>query len=243
VVSITDHDTVDGVEETLSLASGDIEVIPAVEMSSNIGDLDIHILGYFVDHQDARLLTYLETFKQHRLQRVRRIIEKLARDGVALEFEQIKSIAQNCSLGRPHIAEVLVENGYVSSINEAFVRYLGYQSSYYEPKKNIHPREVIQIIHDNGGIPVIAHPGIINDERVLYDLIMAGALGLEVWHPDHTIRSQQHFYEIALKNGLLMTGGSDCHGRRGSYVSIGMTGCGKKDVDRLKDRRASRGQR
>lgn len=237
VASITDHDTVSGIEETLSLTIEGVEIIPAVEMSSNIGDLDIHILGYFVDHCDPMLLEYLDSFKQHRVHRVKQIIAKLSKAGVRLEFEQIKSIAQNCSLGRPHIAEVLVENGYVTSINEAFVRYLGYQSPYYEPKKNIHPKEVIKIILENGGIPVVAHPGIINDERILYDLILVGAMGMEVWHPDHTPRSQQHFYEIALKNGLLMTGGSDCHGRRGSYVSIGMTGCGKKEVDMLKSKK------
>lgn len=239
VAAITDHDTVSGIEETLSLARGNIDVIPAVEMSSNIGDLDIHILGYFIDYCDTKFLEYLDAFKQHRVQRVKKIIEKLYKDGIQLEFEQIKSIANNCSLGRPHIAEVLVENGYVNSINEAFVRYLGYQSPYYEPKKNIHPNEVIHIILENGGIPVVAHPGTINNEQILYDLILAGAMGLEVWHPDHTPRNQQHFFEIALKNGLLMTGGSDCHGRRGSYVSIGMTGCGKTEVERLKKQKAS----
>jgi predicted metal-dependent phosphoesterase TrpH len=239
VFSITDHDTVSGIEETMSLVTDGIEVIPAVEMSSNIIDLDIHILGYYIDHRDPHLIRYLDAFKQHRTLRIKRIIEKLSRDGILLEFEQIKAVAHNCSLGRPHIAEVLVENGYVKSINEAFIHYLGYQSPYYEPKKNVHPRDVIKIIRACGGIPVIAHPGIINNERIVYDLIMAGAMGLEVWHPDHTSRNQQHFYEIALKNRLLMTGGSDCHGRRGSYVSIGMTGCGKTEVDLLKERKAS----
>jgi hypothetical protein len=176
-------------------------------------------------------------FKKHRVQRVKKIIKKLDRDGIHLEFEQIRAAAHNCSLGRPHIAEVLVENGYVHSVNEAFMRFLGYNSSYYEPKKNVHPREVIRIIRACGGIPVIAHPGIINNERIVYDLIMIGAMGLEVWHPDHTLRNQQHFYEIALKNGLLMTGGSDCHGRRGAYITIGLTGCGKTEIDILKTRK------
>lgn len=237
VISITDHDTVSGVEETIESARGEIEVIPAVEMSSNIGDLDIHILGYYVDYEDADLQTYLESFKKHRVKRIKKIIEKLSSDGIKLEFEQIKAVAKNCSLGRPHIAEVLLENGYVKSINEAFAKFLGYHSPYYEPKKNIHPREVIRKIKNCKGIPVVAHPGTINNEQILYQLIMDGVLGIEVWHPEHGHRWQQKLYEIALKNGLLMTGGSDYHGKRGGYAQIGITGCSKKDVEMLKEYR------
>ncbi len=234
VISITDHDTVSGVEETIEAAQGAIEVIPAVEMSSNIGDLDIHILGYYVDYHDDDLLTYLESFKKHRIERVKKIMRNLSGDGIRLEFEQIKVIAKSCSLGRPHIAEVLVENGYVKSIDEAFAKYLGYHTPYYEPKKNIHPREVIQKIKKCKGVPVIGHPGTIKDEQIIYQLIMDGAVGIEVWHPDHTLRWRQKFHEIALKNGLLMTGGSDCHGKRFGSIQIGRTGCSEKDISRLK---------
>lgn len=235
VISITDHDTVSGVEELIDAARGDIEAIPAVEMSSNIGDLDIHILGYYIDLNNSELLTYLESFKKHRAERVKKIIRKLSSNGIKLEFEQIKTVAKSCSLGRPHIAEVLVENGYVRSINEAFVKYLGYKAPYYEPKRNIHPKEVIKKIKNCRGIPVIAHPATIHDEQIIYRLIMDGAQGIEVWHPDHTLRWQQKLYEIALKNCLLMTGGSDCHGRRFGTVQIGITGCSKEHVRNLKE--------
>ncbi len=234
VLSITDHDSVSGVKETIELANNDIEIIPAVEMSSNIGDLDVHILGYYVDHNDSDLLEYLEVFKKHRVERVKKIIENLSRDGIKLEFEQIKVAAKNCSLGRPHIAEVLVENGYVKSANEAFARYLGYHSPYYEPKKDIHPKEVIKKIRQSNGVPVIAHPGTLNNEQLIYQLILDGVLGIEVWHPDHTSRWQQQLYEIALKNGMVMTGGSDCHGRRLGSIQIGSAGCSEKDVKMLK---------
>ncbi len=234
VISITDHDTVSGVDELVEVAQGEIEVIPAVEMSSNIGDLDIHILGYYIDCNDGDLLAYLESFKKHRTERVKKIIKKLSRDGIKLEFEQIKTVAKNCSLGRPHIADVLVENGYVKSINEAFTKYLGFHSPYYEPKKNIHPREVIQKIKNCKGIPVIGHPATINDEQIIYQLIMDGASGIEVWHPDHSYRWRQKLCEIALKNGLLKTGGSDCHGSRFGAIQIGLAGCSKEHVLRLK---------
>jgi predicted metal-dependent phosphoesterase TrpH len=233
-LALTDHDTVAGVEEALSYAHHDLEVIPAVEMSSNIGDMDIHILGYYIDHKDQVLLDHLHDFKQHRIKRVKTIIAKLYSDGIKLEFEQIKIAARDCSLGRPHVAEVLVENGYVKSITEAFHRYLGYGLPYYVPKKNVPPKAVIRIIKRSRGIPVIAHPGTVNNEAVIYQLIMDGALGIEVWHPDHTPHWRQALYEIALKNGLLMTGGSDCHGRRMDAVRLGLTGCGEKDIRMLK---------
>jgi predicted metal-dependent phosphoesterase TrpH len=235
VISITDHDTVNGYEEALKYGGDGVEIIPAVEMSSNIGTMDIHILGYYIDHKNATLIEYLELFKQHRVARVKKIINNLARAGIKLEFEHIKVIARNCSLGRPHIAEALVANGYVKSVGEAFGRYLGYNSPYYEPKKNAHPRDVIRIIKNSDGIPVIAHPGTINNENVLYQLILEGAVGIEVWHPEHTNRCKRMLYEIALKNGLLMTGGSDCHGRRFGSIQIGSTGCSKDDVQKLKE--------
>jgi predicted metal-dependent phosphoesterase TrpH len=237
VIAITDHDTVSGIDEALSLAGPGFEVVPAVELSSNIGDLDVHILGYYINHKDADFLDYLEDFKKHRTKRVKRIIKMLSENGIKLEFEQIKTLAKDCSLGRPHVAEVLLEKGYVSSMSEAFTKYLGYGQPYYVPKKSIHPKKVIKMIKRCGGIPIIAHPGTINSEPVIYELIMHGALGLEVWHPEHTYRWRQVLYEIALKNGLLMTGGSDCHGKRADSIKIGLTGCSEKEIALLKENR------
>ena len=235
VISIADHDTVAGVEETIDFAQGQIDVIPAIEMSSSIGSFDIHILGYYVDTHNDELLTYCEDFRTHRMKRVKRIINKLSKSGIRLEFEQIKMAASCCSLGRPHIAEVLVENGHARSINDAFNKYLGFNAPYYEPKKAVRPQVVIRKIVKSNGIPVIAHPGTINDDQVIYQLILDGCQGIEVWHPDHTHRCRQKLTEIAMKNGLLMTGGSDCHGRRGKNgYQIGVTGCMKEHVVELK---------
>jgi predicted metal-dependent phosphoesterase TrpH len=241
VISIADHDTVDGIQETIDCAQGRIDVIPAIEMSSNIGSCDIHILGYFIDIHNDELLSYCEEFRTHRMKRVKRIISKLSRDGIKLEFEQIKVAANSCSLGRPHIAEVLVENGHARSINDAFNKYLGFNAPYYEPKKAIKPRAVIKKVLKSNGIPVIAHPGTIGDEQIIYQLIMDGCQGIEVWHPDHTHRCRQKLTEIAMKNGLLMTGGSDCHGRRGKNgYQIGMTGCMKEHVVELRKQKKNK---
>ncbi|UCC13004.1 MAG: PHP domain-containing protein [candidate division WOR-3 bacterium] len=234
-MAITDHDTVSGIASLMECNHDGVEVIPAVEMSSNIGALDIHILGYCVDHENGQLLEYLDDFKKHRVRRVKKMLQNLSRDGVLVEFEQVKAVAQNGALGRPHVATVLVENGYVKSINEAFARYLGYHSPYYVPKKNVQPKEVINRIKECKGIPVVAHAGTLGNDQVIYQLIMDGLMGVEVWHPEHTHRWQQKLSEIALKNGLIMTGGSDCHGKRFGSIQIGRSGCGKKEFTMLKE--------
>lgn len=236
IIAITDHDTVSCTEELREAARDKIDFIPAVEMSSNIGELDVHILGYYVDCKNEELLTYFEIFKQHRYARAKKIIEKLSRDGIKLDFDQIKTKHKNSALGRPHIAEALLQNGYVGSINEAFNRFLGYHSPYYVPKKNIHPKEVIQKIRKWKGIPVIAHPAIINDDGLIDQLISDGPLGIEVWHPDHNQWWRDKLHRMALKNGLLMTGGSDFHGFHGKYSQIGKCGCERKHVSVLKQR-------
>jgi hypothetical protein len=235
-ISITDHDSVSGVAESIAAARGRIRVIPAVEMSSNLNDLDIHILGYYVDYQSNDLIVYLEDFKVFRAERVKKILTNLSTDGVKLEFERVKSLAQNGSLGRPHIAEALKERGYVNSINEAFVRYLGYHSPYYEPKKDITPKEVIRKIKDWKGVPILAHPGAIISTGLIYQLIMDGCAGVEIWHPEHSKRQELELQELAIKNGLLMTGGSDYHGYR-SGSQIGKWGCREDDVRQLEKQR------
>lgn len=235
VISITDHDSIFGVDEALTRANRRIEVIPAVEMSSNIGNLDIHILGYYIDHHSKALLSFLEEFREYREKRVKKIIEKLLVDGIKIDFERVKEIATNAAMGRPHIAEVLKENGYVHSISEAFIRYLGYHSPYYVPKKTAKPKEVIKKIKDCGGVPVLAHPGTIGqDSEIIYVLIKDGILGLEVWHPEHSKRQVDEFYEIGIKNGLILTGGSDFHGYPRGHSSIGECGCGMESVCDLK---------
>jgi predicted metal-dependent phosphoesterase TrpH len=234
-IAISDHDSVQAIELLEDTDHREVELIPAVELSANIGELDIHILAYFVDHENSDLCGYLEKLRAHRIKRARRIVEKLSHDGIKVDFDRMKAIAKNSALGRPHIAEALREHGYVQSIREAFVRFLSYHSPYYEPKMSVEPQEIIKKIKRWRGIPVIAHPGVYNDTDLIQGLIAAGAVGLEVWHPDHSPACQQQLYEMASTDGLLMTGGSDCHGHRRSSLQIGKYGCGQVEVRRLKD--------
>jgi predicted metal-dependent phosphoesterase TrpH len=238
-IAITDHDSVQAVEVLKDLDHGELELIPAVELSANIDHLDIHILAYFVDYENSEFLHYLEKLRAHRLRRARKIVENLSNDGIKVDFGRMKAIAKNSTLGRPHIAEALREHGYVQSIREAFVRYLSYHSPYYEPKMSVEPGEMLKRIKQWKGIPVIAHPGIYDDTGLIQDLIAAGAAGLEVWHPEHSSACQQQLYEIASAYGLLMTGGSDCHGHRRTNLQIGKCGCGREEVRRLKEYRCS----
>ncbi|MEO0128091.1 MAG: PHP domain-containing protein [candidate division WOR-3 bacterium] len=235
VIAIADHDSVSGIDEAIEYAKNRVEIIPAVELSSNIGSCDIHILGYYIDYHSSDFLNYLEEFKKYRFIRAKKIVEKLCRAGMKIDFEQVKQIAKNSAMGRPHIAEALLETGYVRSIGEAFSRYLGYHCPYYEPKKEVSPKEAIQRIKKCGGIPVVAHPGMIGAESgLIYKLISDGVLGVEVWHPEHTQKQEDDFYEIAMKHGLLMTGGSDFHGYPRGYCKIGEYGCSKSEVAYLK---------
>ena len=188
-----------------------------------------------MDHEKSDLSDYLEKLRAHRIKRARKIVENLSNDGIKVDFDRMKAIAKNSALGRPHIAEALREHGYVQSIREAFVRFLSYHSPYYEPKMSVEPQEIIVNIKRWQGIPVIAHPGIYNDNSIIQALIAAGAAGLEVWHPDHSPMCQQELYELAAAEGLLMTGGSDCHGHRRSSLQIGKCGCDRVEVQRLKD--------
>jgi predicted metal-dependent phosphoesterase TrpH len=234
-IAITDHDSVLAMEELKDAGHKGVEVIPAVEMSSNIGLLDIHILAYHIDYDDAELLGYLGKLREHRVKRARKIIERLSRDGIKVDFDRMQESAKNSALGRPHIAEALREHGYVQSIREAFVRFLSYHSPYYEPKMSIEPKELLQKIKSWKGIAVVAHPGIYDDTSLVTRLIEDGAAGIEVWHPEHSAACQQGMYEIASHYGLLMTGGSDCHGHRRSSLQIGKCGCGKLQVQQLRE--------
>ncbi|MBE0433129.1 hypothetical protein IBX73_06655 [candidate division WOR-3 bacterium] len=234
-IAITDHDSVLAMDQLANGSDKGIEVIPAVELSSNIGVIDIHILAYYIDHGNADLLSYLETLREHRVMRARTIVERLSRAGIDLDFEQMKEHAKNSALGRPHIAVALLERGYVQSTREAFVRFLSYHSPYYEPKMSVDPGELLKKIESWGGISVIAHPGIYGDKEFIQHLIDAGAAGIEVWHPDHSIACQQEMREIAGREHVLMTGGSDCHGHHHANLQIGKCGCGQREVELLRD--------
>ncbi len=221
-VGIADHDSVNGIEKALTKGTEiELEVVPAVELSCLYNNNDIHILGYYLDYQNPELLDFLDKVQQQRLERAHKIVGKLSEQGVNINVDRVLELSAGASVGRPHIAQVLLEKGYVNSFNEAFWKFIGYHCPAYVAKMEISPPEAINMIKKFSGIPVLAHPGSYHSDELVYFLIEAGIAGLEVWHPEHSQSSADHYLEICQKNGLLVTGGSDCHGGRKGKIFMG----------------------
>jgi len=221
-IAISDHDAVGGIDIAIHVGRLlGVEVVPAIEMSCIYRKTDIHMLGFYMDYHNPDLLGFLYKVQQKRLERAQKMVSKLNQAGVALDIERVMAIAGGAALGRPHIAQALVERGLARTMDDAFNRFLGYHCSAYVPKMEIPPVEAIGFIKNYGGIPIAAHPGSYNDEELLNMLITSGLMGIEVYHPDHNAAKTEHYLEIAQKNRLFITGGSDCHGGRKGRLFIG----------------------
>lgn len=213
-IAITDHDTVDGIRPALNEAKKytEFEVVPGVELSTDWHSEEIHILGYYIDHNDLNLRTALVSFQQKRSERVEKIIAKLKNMGIDISIKDVYAKSKGTSLGRPHIALALVEKGYVGSVQEAFKNYLNKGKPAYVPKEKLTPFSAIDIIKQSSGIPVLAHPGLLEDSSIINELISYGIMGIEVVHKNHNKAQVDYFTKLALNNNLLLTGGSDSHG-------------------------------
>ena len=222
IVSITDHDTVDGIPEAVEAGRKyGVEVIPGLEISSDIRDREVHILAYFFDPGNKELEQYLKFFRAERIKRAIRIIEKLAALGLSIDIDDVMSIARNSAVGRPHIAKALVYKGLVSNYFEAFSKYIGNGCPAYEGKVHVSPRSAFKIISDAGGLSFIAHPGNLPD-GIMVELIEAGLDGIEVVHPSHLPHQVKHYRGVVNEFFLLESGGSDFHGgERNDYSNLG----------------------
>ena len=213
VISLTDHDSVNGVEPAQKAGElQGIEVIPGSELSVKFDDRDIHILAYFVDPENDRLIDSLALYRDERRNRAERIIKRLNRLGFRIKFEQVLAKADGAAIGRPHIADVLVEEGFCFSPNEAFYKFLGYGKAAYEEKYVMAPSEAVEVIHHAGGIAVVAHPVLYRADELLPGLVDQGVDGIEVWHIRHKAEDSRRYAAFADEHGLLKSGGSDCHG-------------------------------
>lgn len=222
IVSITDHDTVDGISEAIESGKKyGIEVIPGLEISSDIRDREVHILAYFFDQNNKELEDYLKFFRAERIKRAIRIIDKLNALNLPLELEDVMTIARNSAVGRPHIAKALFQKGLVSNYFEAFSKYIGNGCPAYERKVHVSPRSAFKIISDAGGLSFLAHPGNLPD-TIMVELIEAGLDGIEVLHPSHLPYQIKHYRGIVNEFFLLESGGSDFHGgERNDYANLG----------------------
>jgi predicted metal-dependent phosphoesterase TrpH len=211
-LGITDHDNVAGIEEATEAGKKlGVEVIPGLEISTDLRDKEIHILAYFIEPDNAELERYLKFFREERLKRAVRIVNKLKTLGIEILIDDVLEKAQNCAVGRPHIAQALLEKGHVKTYLEAFNKYIGNGSPAYEKKVHLSPQSAFKIISDAGGLSFIAHPGYM-PEAILKELIIDGVDGIEVIHSSHS-QNQIRFYRgIVNEYFLLESGGSDFHG-------------------------------
>ena len=226
-VAITDHDTVDGLDE--ALAAGDeagIEVIPGVEIGVDF-DTEMHILGYFPCRTHSKIADTLRALRKNREERNPKIVNKLNEMGFRITMDEVKKEAQGNVVGRPHIAKVLVKKGFVNSIEEAFEKYLANGRPAYFKKDKLSPRQGIQEILQAGGIPVLAHPkhlhiDMAHLDTLLRELKMKGLKGIEAYYVDNTPIETGSFLRLAIKHDLIVTGGSDFHGRFKPNIEIGI---------------------
>lgn len=213
VIAITDHDNVEGIPRAMAEAriSG-ISLIPGIEFSTDLPDAEIHILGYYIDYKAEWLLELLSRIRNDRKNRIYKTAELLKKLGVEIKPEEVLALAEAGSVGRPHVARVLVSKGIVGSVQEAFNKYLNYGAPAYVPHFKLTPEEAVKVIIKAGGIPVYAHPAVSNKDDIIPALVSAGLAGIEVYYSKHSGTQIKRYLSIAKKHGLLVTGGSDFHG-------------------------------
>jgi len=227
-LAITDHDIMDGLPEAMQAgAQLGIEVIPGIEISSRYNDEELHILGYFLDSQDDRLRGRLAQLRANRHKRNPLIIVKLNELGMGLTYEEVRALAGTESVGRPHIARVLMVKGYVQSAKEAFDRFLAYGKPAYVPRELPDPVVAIAWIREARGVPVLAHPGWVKETEsgllaLCERLKAAGLAGVEVHYSTHKRAQTTEYLNIARRLDLLVTGGSDYHGITKPDIEVGI---------------------
>ncbi len=211
-IAITDHDSVNGLPEAIECGKKyGIEVIPGLEISTDVNDSEVHLLGLFVNYEDEELRKYLEFFRNERFHRAKRIVKKLAALEVEISIEEILDEAKNSAIGRPHIANILFRKGYVENYLDAFHKYLGDYAPAFERKIHVSLQSAIKLINDAGGLAILAHPGKMNEELIT-QIIHAGIDGIEVIHPSHSHSLAKFYNGIVEQYCLLASGGSDFHG-------------------------------
>ncbi len=221
-VSITDHDTLDGLHPGAAAAgAAGLGFITGVELSATDRNADVHILGYFVDPATPGLDEELRQLRDGRFQRAERILDLLARLGAPVRLERVIEIAGGAPLGRPHIGAALVEAGHAACMDEAFNRYIGYHAPAYVAKVTLDPAGAIDLVWRAGGVPVLAHPGSLRRNELIPDLVAWGLAGIEVWHPKHDEHRIRQYMAIAETYGLVVTGGSDFHGAGRGDSTVG----------------------
>ena len=244
VLALTDHDSTEGLVEATEAAQRlDIDLIPGIELNSDAGEREVHILGYFLEYQRPEFQVTLKVLRDARVRRGERMVELLNEQGVHITWERVHELAQG-AVGRPHIARAIMEAGYVHSISEAFDKYIGNQSPAYVPRYKLTPEDAVRLINSANGLAAMAHPitlpGLDELREWLPGLIAAGMVGLETYYGPYTEQEVQTLRALADEYHLIPTGGTDYHGPDIHPTPLGGRYVPAESVERLKAAAAKR---
>jgi predicted metal-dependent phosphoesterase TrpH len=214
VLAVTDHDSTGGVAEAIDEARKvpPLEIVPGLEINCDVPGAELHVLGYCLDWEAAWFQAFLGAQREERRQRVYRIAARLAELGMPIDPADVFALVKEGSAGRPHVAQVMVDHGYVKSVREAFDRFLSANGPANVPRKRFTPVEAVRIIRRARGVPVLAHPGLANRDELIPELVEAGLMGIEAFYPEHSAGQITAYREMCRRLDLIATGGSDFHG-------------------------------
>jgi len=215
IISLADHDTVDGIIPALAATKAfpRLKVIPCVEISTDVPNGEAHVLGYFIDYTDPEFAARLERMRHSRRERAQGMIAKLRALGIHIEWQRVQEIAGSSSMGRPHIAQAMLEKGYIASIKEAFTKYISRDGPAYVDREKMTPVEAVELILKANGLPVLAHPLTVSDPEIMVSqLKAAGLVGIEAYYDDYTADERNRLINLAERYDLIASGGSDYHG-------------------------------
>ena len=214
VIAITDHDTIDGVASALEagIAYPALTIIPGVEISTDVPHGEVHVLGYFIDYTDEKFIHQLQLMRDSRKKRALKMIGKLGDMGMKVSWQRVQELADGGSIGRPHVAQTMVEEGHVASFRDAFDLYIGRNGPAYVEREKMLPSEAVGLIVNARGLPVLAHPADVDGlDELLIDLKKAGLVGIETYYNDYSTDTIALIEKTAQRHELIMTGGSDYH--------------------------------
>lgn len=227
-LALTDHDTIGGLEEAREAATGTtMEFVPGCELSVLDQDRQMHLVGLWIPRPAPHIEELLADQRASRHERNRAILQKLKAFGITIDYDEVRALAKG-TVGRPHIAHILLKRGVVKNYNDAFKKYLGRQTGRaYAPKKELPLSQAVEVLHSDGATAILAHPYLLGETgKPMEDLARRfqslGVDGLEAYYTDHSAQRTQEFLHLARKLGMPVSGGSDFHGRLKPQIKLGV---------------------
>ena len=234
-IAISDHDSIDGIAPCQEIAAQfGIEVIPAIELTAEKIDAEIHLLGYFIDWKKDWFQKQLKEIQAARVSRIYKMVEKLGDISIKIDPGEVLKLAGKGSVGRLHLAQAMLKAGKIRNLKEAFHKYIGFLKPCYVPNIRFTPQNTIELILNVGGVPVLAHPYTMGKDKYIEEFVEYGLRGMEVYHTDHKTSTAEHYKDIAARYNLIMTGGSDCHGMNKGRVLMGTIRVPYEIVEKLR---------